>query len=153
MKRTITLLLGAGVLTGLFVLGTVPKKGLGLGIVPSVQAGEGCTLATLQGDYLHTGGAQARIDQSDDPTFPRVFAGVETFDGEGNWSVRFTGSFGGEIRSQAEGSGTYTLNSDCTGTIHGRNDNWDLFVTRDGREGAIIRTDDGTIATRYIKKP
>ena len=124
-----------------------------LGVLPKVEAQEECSVATLQGDYLLTGGAQARIDQSDDPTFPRVTLGVHTFDGAGNLSGFNTMSHGGQILRNTVAA-TYTLNSDCTGTITfpAINANWEIVVTRDGREGAYIRVDEGTIATRSIKK-
>ncbi|MGH7773917.1 MAG: hypothetical protein ACREQA_16965 [Candidatus Binatia bacterium] len=126
---------------------------LGLGLVGNVQAQEECSVATLQGDYLLTGGAQARIDQRDDPTFPRVTLGVHTFDGAGNLSGFNTMSHGGQILRNTVAA-IYTLNSDCTGTITFPviNANWEIVVTRDGREGAYIRVDEGTIATRSIKK-
>ncbi len=97
MKRTIALLIFAVIFASMLVVGLVFRSG-NAGLVPNVQAKEkGCTLATLQGDYLVTSAAQARFDQSDDPTFPRVSAGVNTFDGEGHMSGFNTASQGGQI--------------------------------------------------------
>ncbi len=71
---------------------------------------------------------------------------MRTFDGAGNLSQVLTLSFGGEITRRLFNTGTYTLDSDCTGTmtIAGTN-HWDIFVARDGSEGVGVRTDDGII--------
>ncbi len=57
MKRTLSWLIAAGAVTSLLILGLVPKKHGVLGLVSTVHAQAGCSLATLQGDYLVTGGA------------------------------------------------------------------------------------------------
>lgn len=45
------------------------------------------------------------------------------------------------------------LDADCTGTLtFETGPQWDIFIAKDGSEGNYIRTDDGTIATRHIKK-
>src|SRR5712692_304841 len=148
MKQTSRWLISAVAVGSVLVVELVPRTGNG-GIVRSVQAREkGCTVATLEGEYLYTGTAQANIDQRDDPTYPRVFAGVFTFDGAGNLSGFDTRSFGGEITRRQAFTGTYTVDSDCTGTVHYFSTiatNWDLFVTRDRNEGNLIRSDDGII--------
>ncbi len=152
MKRTLTWLIAAGAVTSLLMLGLVPKKHGVLGLVSTVHAQAGCSPSTLQGDYLVTGGAQASIDQSDDPTFPRVALAVHIFDGKGVVTGFTTMSHGGEIIENNNLQAFYTLDSDCKGTLTFPDANWRIVITRDGREGAYIRTDPGTIATRYIKK-
>ena len=151
MKRTLILLIAAGAVTSLLMLGLVPKKHRILGLVSSVHAQEGCSLATLQGDYLVTGVAQARVDQSDDPTFPRVSLAVHIFDGNGGLTGFTTMSHGGQIIENPNLQATYTLDSNCTGSLTFPEARWRIVVTRDGREGAYIRVDDGTIATRSIR--
>ena len=84
--------------------------------------------------------------------FPRVQAGVLTFDGDGNLSNFGTSSAGGEISRRVATTGTYTLDSDCTGTLQVPGANWDVFVSRDGNNGTFIRYDDGTIAIRLFKR-
>ncbi len=125
---------------------------LGLGLSGNVQAQEECSVATLQGDYLVTGGAQARIDQSENPTFPRVALAVHIFDGNGGLTGSTTMSHGGQIIENPNLQATYTLDSDCTGLLTFADAQWRIVVTRDGREGAYLRIDPGTIATRSIKK-
>src|SRR5207248_4587074 len=53
-----------------------------------------CSVATLYGDYLFTGRADAPKYEHI-ATFPRVFAGVYTFDGEGKMSGVASQSRGG----------------------------------------------------------
>ncbi len=128
-------------------------------IVPGVAFGaerkhqdEECSVATLFGDYLFTG-------RADNPAyahtagFPRAFAGVFTFDGEGKMSGVSSQSLGGVIR-RVNVSATYTLDSDCTGTLTFASDGqlFQIFIARDGSEGNFIRADEGTIATRTIKR-
>ncbi len=65
-----------------------------------------------------------------------------------------TMSHGGQIIEKSNLQATYTLDSDCSGrlTFPDPKAEWRIVITRDGREGAYIRTDPGTIATRFIKK-
>ncbi len=128
-----------------------------LGILSNVGAQE-CSVATLDGDYLVTGGAQARADQADDPTYPRVVVSEWTFDGEGNQSGFATMSHGGQIIYRQPTTATYTLDSDCVGVLtFAAGPQWHLVVTKDGSEGAALRIDvdemgRGSIATRAFKK-
>jgi hypothetical protein len=77
---------------------------------------------------------------------------VRTFDGEGNLSQVASDSMGGVITQRIAAMGTYTLDSDCTGTMTIRGRPWDIFVTEDGSEGVGTRTDHGTIAAQTFKK-
>jgi hypothetical protein len=86
---------------------------------------------------------------------PGANVGVVTFDGAGNLSV--TGTFVFESSGgQRFGpdTGTYTVNSDCTGTatddtagIH-----FDIVTVDGGKEFLGIQTDIGTTATIDGKK-
>ncbi len=152
MKRIAIGLIATGVVLGLFVLGLVPNKKPLLGGVLSARADEGCSVATLEGDYLMTGRADTPADDPQ-PTFPRVFAGVFTFDGNGNMLVLHTRSDGGVITQHQTARATYTLDSDCSGHVTFLTNEWDVYATRDGKKGYLIRTDDGTIATRTFEKP
>jgi hypothetical protein len=112
-----------------------------------------CSVATLYGDYLFTGKADAPMYEHI-ATFPRVFAGVYTFDGEGNMSGVASQSRGGVIFTKIPVSATYTLNSECMGTLtfHPDEQHFDIFIAQDGDEGNFIRVDAGTIATRAITR-
>ncbi len=149
MKRT-TLLFILLAVVGVLVGGSVFRNS-NAGIVRSVQAHEGCTLATLQGTYLFTVRLDNRSDLPD-PKRPGVVAGVRTFDGEGNLSQVASDSMGGVITQRIAATGTYTLDSDCIGTMTINGRPWDIYVAEDGGEGVGTRTDDGTIAAQTFKK-
>ena len=112
-----------------------------------------CSVATLFGDYLFTGSADAPMYEHI-ATFPRVFAGVYTFDGEGNMSGVASQSRGGVTVSKILVKATYTLDSECMGTVtfHPDEQHFDMFIARDGNDGNFIRVDQGTIATRTITR-
>jgi hypothetical protein len=112
-----------------------------------------CSVATLFGDYLFTGTADAPM-YDHLTTFPRVFAGVYTFDGEGKMSGVASQSRGGATFSKIAVKATYTLDSGCMGTItfHPDEQHFDIFIAQDGSEGNFVRVDEGTIATRTITR-
>jgi hypothetical protein len=124
-------------------------------IVPGVAFAEEheCSVATLFGDYLFTGSADAPMYEHV-ATFPRAFAGVYTFDGEGNMSGVASQSRGGVTVTKISVQATYTLESECTGTItfHPDEQHFDIFIAQDGSEGNFIRVDAGTVATRTITR-
>src|SRR5262249_25636366 len=68
-----------------------------------------CTLAASRGTYGFQGGG------FDSPTLPNAFEGEVALDGAGNLSGTETASSNGSVASGPI-SGTYTVNSDCTGT-------------------------------------
>ena len=155
MRRTRIVFFVVAAAIGLFAFGPALTRQARLGIVTSVHAAgnERCSLGTLQGEYLVTGRADARSDEPD-PTYPRVAIGVWTFDGKGGVTGFNTQSAGGVI-SRGSFSGTYAFDpSNCTSTLElgMKPAHWDLFMTAEGSEGAAVRTDNGNIATRYIKK-
>jgi hypothetical protein len=131
------------------LIGLPHRAGSG-GILPTVHAG-GCSEATLQGAYLFIVREDNRSDLPD-PRFPAAVAGQRAFDGAGKLSQVATVSRGGQIRRDIS-SGTYTLGSDCTGTMTIDEDrHWDIFVAGDGSEGAAVRTDEGNIGAQTFKK-
>src|SRR5439155_7304632 len=108
-----------------------------------------CSVATLYGDYLFTGRADAPMYEHI-ATFPRVFAGVYTFDGEGNMSGVASQSRGGVTVTKIPVSATYTLDSECMGTLTFHpvppatdEQHFDIFIAQDGQEGNFIRVDAG----------
>jgi hypothetical protein len=156
MKRTITSIVFF-CFASLLSLGLISRPGVeqgGAGLVPTAQAQDpdrgGCSNHTLRGEYLFTGTAE---NPSDAPqaTFPRRFVGVYAFDGAGNLSSFRTVSRGGVI-DRAPATGIYQVNPDCTGTVTVEGSNWDMYITSDGKEGELIRTDPGSIATRSFRE-
>lgn len=146
-------------IASMFVLGLVCRIPTGLvstrlAMPQVVHAQEGCSVASLHGEYLMTGRSDNRSG-SPDPTMPRVMIAVWIFDGQGNLSGFETTSAGGEIRRRSPVAATYTLDPDCTGTLTfsgASMSEWELFITTDGSAGETLRLTDGTIATRSFKK-
>ena len=155
------------ILTLATALGVASVLALIIGLASSAggQAGGGlsersrhheCSVATLEGVYLFTS-REASPSGRPDPNRPFAAAGVRTFDGEGNIRQVATASRNGVISRRLEGTGSYTLDADCTGTMTSSGItqpvHWDIFVATDGSEGVAVRTDEGIISIGTFKKP
>ena len=148
------------VVAGLLLVGTVDLKGH-FDLVQVAYAQEDCSLATLSGKYLVTGTVQARVEQRDDPTYPRVVVALWTFDGKGNFTAYAIQNFGGDYREVDQG-GTYAVEPGrCVATVtfppETGNSVFKGLLMRDGREADLIRMDpDETgrvaLASRHLKK-
>jgi hypothetical protein len=79
--------------------------------------------------------------------------GLVTFDGNGNLSASETVSIGGLITS-VNVPGTYTVNSDCTGTfITTPNAQLNLVILHKGREIQAVNTVPGNvILDNFVKQ-
>jgi hypothetical protein len=84
---------------------------------------------------------------------------IWTFDGVGSLSGVLTVNQGGTVKADQRTSGTYTVNPDlCAALVTFRSGaQWEVFLTRDGTEGATIRVDpdqngETVIGNRYLKK-
>ena len=123
-------------------------------------AQQNCTPGTLKGQYVFAGRGFIEALQ---PGVQRVHYGVFIFDGAGKFTGKQSSSRGGKIgREKLEG--TYTLESDCSGTmslttISPDSDlnpriqtHWDVYVTGDGKRGHMIRMDEGNMAVRSFEK-
>lgn len=112
MKRIVSPLLLLAVSTTLLFLVTNWKQG-----VPIVHA-QSCSVANLSGNYAFS---QTGFEAKNTMGSPLPFAviGVSTFDGAGNFSITFTDQSPGKpsyMPVQGTGSGSYSVNSDCTGS-------------------------------------
>jgi hypothetical protein len=97
--------------------------------------------ATLNGAYVtYATGSVGGV--------PLAVVGVTTYDGRGNFDFSATVSFNGTV-SKGSGSGTYTVNRDCTGSqIFGPGiAHYDFVVTAGGQQITYIQTDSGTVVT------
>jgi len=111
--RIVSALLALAVLAALVIVTTTPKHG-----VRAVYASSGCTDATLTGNYsfVYSGFTtpnRSVAGQED----PQAAVGVFTFDGAGNVSTSYAVSFRGVTSGSQSGTGTYSVNSDCTGSM------------------------------------
>jgi hypothetical protein len=117
MKRIVTRLFALAVLAALVLVATTSQR-----IVRPVYAQSGCSLASLSGNYaFRQSGYEAK--SSTGSPLPLAVVGVGTFDGAGNFSATYTdmspgkpGGYSNPLQG-ATGLGTYTVNSDCTGSI------------------------------------
>jgi hypothetical protein len=130
--------------------GTLPK------VHAHEEAPEACSAATLNGTYVLTfsgfftrGPVPAAINNFT----PVAGGGLVTFDGNGNVSASETVSIGGLI-TPVNVPGTYTVNSDCTGTfITTPNAHLNLVILRNGREIQAVNTVPGNvILDNFIKR-
>jgi hypothetical protein len=88
---------------------------LALSIATTAKADDkGCSNATLQGTFAYT--STGSITSPPDLAGPIAEVGAETFDGKGTTAATATLSSNGTILQLAI-TGTYTVNSDCTGTM------------------------------------
>ena len=118
-------------------------------------AEEKCSVETLKGRYVFTGRG---FIEALEPGVQRMHYGVFIFDGSGKFTGKQSSSRGGKIgREKLEG--TYTLESDCSGTMSFRfylnprsETHWDVYVASDGKRGHIIRMDEGNMAVRSFEK-
>jgi hypothetical protein len=114
-----------------------------------------CTAATLSGRYVFAGRG---FIEALEPGVQRMHYGFFSFDGSGKVTGKQSSSRGGKLgREKLEG--TYTLGSDCSGSMSfsfvgnpSSETHWDVYVTSDGRKGHIIRMDEGNMAVRSFEK-
>lgn len=114
MKRTVSSLLALAVLAALVIVTTTSKHTVRL-----AYASSGCTDATLTGNYAlkFSGFGTRPVDQPNGNEVPLAAVGIFAFDGAGNHSASFTSVQNGVISTGNTASGTYSANSDCTGSI------------------------------------
>lgn len=112
MKRIVSAFLALAVSATLVFVLTGWKHG-----VTAVHAQGGCSLATLTGNYGFTSSGFTTPNHSIKGTeVPFAVVGAGAFDGAGNFSITYTLAIRGGISQGLTTSGTYTVNSDCTGT-------------------------------------
>jgi hypothetical protein len=120
-----------------------------------------CSEATLSGAYAVRGDGYIQGPTSS-PLLPFAIVSLMTIDGTGSLSNKVSTSFNGQIRQNTV-FGSYTVNTDCTGTITVTLPappfqlNFDLVVAdlrgpRAGDEFYFIATDAGTAITHTAKR-
>lgn len=121
---------------------------------PNVQAGtvqtEGkptCTLAGLKGNYgIEASGVFIGVGAV-------AFDGLFALDGNGNVSGTESGSVAGSIFTAQSVSGTYTVASNCTGTmtvkVLGQTEHSSFVVTDSGNGLLVLETDSTTVVSGF----
>jgi hypothetical protein len=118
-------------------------------VVPKVQAhevSEGCSLASLKGDYGSVLKGQVL------GVGPIVSVGVTTFDGKGNFVADQTININGNV-FQAPGTGTYTVNRNCTGNAEPVGAGPHSFVIIDGgKQMELMDNNSAEVLTIHFTK-
>ena len=124
--------------------------------VRTVYAQSGCSNATLNSKYAFTDTGFEKSQRSQkEPEIPIAVVGVLGFDGDGHASLNFNIAFDGSIAEGLTNTGTYTVNSDCTGAISFTGDipiNFDMVVIGGGIEIFGLPTSPGLTQTFDAKK-
>jgi len=113
------------------------------------QGSSPCTVASFKGVFGFDGGG------FNSSLIPTAFSGQAKLDGAGNLSGSETASGGGAFTSGPI-SGSYSVNSDCTGSLTGTFNNktfHDYVVIVNGNQASLqIDTDAGQIVTGFATK-
>ncbi len=127
-----------------------------LAVAPAANAQyNGCSNASLRGTFAQTGSGV--ITSPPDQAGPFANVGTLYFDGNGSVTGALTISQNG-ASAQATETGTYTVNSDCTGTYtvqinpFGFSSQAFFAIDSNGDELEIIVTDPGSVITCVAKK-
>jgi hypothetical protein len=128
---------------------------LALAVSPTATASDkGCSNATLVGTYAQIGSGV--ITAPPDQAGPFANAGTLVFDGKGGLTGALVVSSG--TSTPVTETGTYTVNSDCTGTYtvqiapFGISSGASFAIDTNGDELEIIVTDPGSVITCVAKK-
>ena len=140
-------------------------KSVGLGVIAvfvilgSVMLQQGyaeenetaCTLATLRGLYVFDA---AGYDIVNSIPAPKAVVELLTIKGDGTLTSLATVSLDGTIHSHVSGSGIYTVNQDCTGTLtfNGSGFTFDLFIAPTGGRFHMIETVANTVLAGEVQR-
>jgi hypothetical protein len=128
---------------------------LALGVAPTAKADDkGCSNVDVKGTFVYTG--TGSINPPSPAAGPFVEVGTQIFDGKGGTTFAAMASQNGNIR-QMTGTGTYTVNPDCTGTMTLQVSPTlavqVFFVIADwGNEFQAIETNPGLVITRAARR-
>jgi hypothetical protein len=138
-----------------FTMAAVTALALGLASAAKADNNKGCSNATLRGSYAQAG--TGVITAPPDQAGPFANVGTLVFDGNGGLTGTLVVSSNGSS-SPATETGTYTVNSDCTGTYtvqiapFGITSQAYFAIDTNGDELEIIVTDPNSVITCVAKK-
>jgi hypothetical protein len=116
---------------------------------PVSTEGPHCSVATLHGTYQF---AQTGTQTTGSPKGPFSYAGQSTFDGKGHViNAVFSGSSDGQVFGPLTGTGTYTVNPDCTGTevdtpASGPKEHYADYTAPNGSRYSYVELDAGIVS-------
>jgi hypothetical protein len=129
MKRTGLAVAGVIILIGISLLVGVQEFAQGA----ALETTQSCSKATLSGMYLF-----AAADNG------VAIAGYDEFDGNGKVNAVAARGGQGENTANETVTGTYTVNTDCTGTMSFADEtHFNLFIAPDGSMFSFVQTDSG----------
>ena len=120
MKRTLPVLLVVAPLAALLVFAPTGKKSVPfLPVVHAQDENSGCSLASLNGRYAIEGQGTvvAQLPGFPPPPAPQGEVAIVAVNGAGSFSGSATLNIGGLVLNSVAFTGSYTVNSDCTGTV------------------------------------
>jgi hypothetical protein len=149
MKQVVSGLLALVLVAPVVVLTTTSKNS-----VRAVHAQSGCSVATLKGAYGLTDSGFSALNTRGTAQFPIAGVGVIGFDGAGNASGSFTVSFNGKTTADNLYTGTYTVNSDCSGLLTSTSgaDNFAFVIVGGGADVLATDVSPGATASLELKK-
>ena len=161
MKRYVAALLAVLGLLGVLGVGLAIGRGFAQNdenaAVAKAAVAKKCSKATLHGTYLIAqNGVIVKQTQGGAPQGPFASAGYEVYDGNGHIKSVASFNFNGHAFSNAHESGTYTVNSDCTGSEvdmgGGTTQHYDEFLRPDGDQFAFVQTDQGIVSAGTLTR-
>ncbi|HWR51653.1 MAG TPA: hypothetical protein VN428_11130 [Bryobacteraceae bacterium] len=125
--------------TRVLTLTAMALASAGLGL-----ADDGCTLRTLRGTYVF---AATGYNIVSGVAQPKAILEVIVFNGDGTLTVpAATVSINGTISRSSQGSGTYTVDSECRGTLaFVGGPSFDVVTSRAGKQLWMIQTNPNTV--------
>ena len=110
-----------------------------------------CTLSTLKGLYVFDG---TGYDIVNSVPAPKAIVEFLTLKGDGTLTSLATVSLNGTIHSGVPGSGTYTVNQNCTGTLTftGSGLTFDLFIAGNGGRFHMIETVPNSVLAGEVRR-
>jgi hypothetical protein len=165
MKRTLTTLTLTALMIVTFVLGGSSGSLAGFfGLAHAQDDSEmrsqakllkrHCTNGSVAGTYAYHG--SGTITQSPAPQIPAgpfTTVGMLTLNADGTFAFKGTRSFNGFIDPAAQGTGTYTLNDDCTATaIDNTGTPYNIVVADGGNELYVMFSAPGLVITAVCKR-
>jgi len=115
------------------------------------EAPTDCTLATLNGPYIFDATGYNIVNSI---PVPKALVELLTFNGNGTLTSLATVSLGGMIHSGVPGSGSYTVNENCTGTLTFNSSGltFDLFIAPNGGRFHMIETVSNTVLAGEVRR-
>ena len=149
MKRRGLFWAGGVALILLLVVGVAALTTVGAGYAKDEDASSRakCSVATLEGTYLF---AQNGVEIKGNDQRPFAIAGYDVFDGNGEVKGLASGNFNGKITRNEPLPGTYTLKTNCTGTLTFTNGTrYDIFIAPDGSMFTFVRTNPEIVSAGF----